>query len=156
MAGKTPRNIKMRETNALESGCLCACPFGFSYGVCQLPLLGGDLNLAQFMLVAVQWSSLGIPSLQTAIGSWVRIVHSAPAHRLFPNLARDPVSPAAHCAIAATCGGLLQACHCLCRPLRPVLMLVFSPPYFSSAFAHGGLHLVVEWPFPAALRSLAT
>ena len=46
---------------------------------CQLPLLGSDSILAQFMPPAVLWSSLDIPLLQTAIGSWVRIVHSASA-----------------------------------------------------------------------------
>ena len=80
---------------------VCVC-------VCQLPIAPprGDLFHTQFMPVAVLWSSLDIPSLQIAIGSWVRTVHYASALCLSPNLARDPVSLAAHCTFAAACGGL--------------------------------------------------
>ena len=47
--------------------CVCVC-------VCANCPYSGVIQLAQFMPVAVQWSSLDIPSLQTAIGSWVRTV----------------------------------------------------------------------------------
>ena len=80
---------------------------GFASANCQLPLLGGDSIHAQFMPVAVLWSSLDIPSLRIAFGLWVTTVHSTSALCLSPNLARDPVCLSAHGAFATACGGLL-------------------------------------------------